>query len=112
MRLRPYALTILAIAGLAACQRAETPVAKGEIYFKAYGCMKCHSVGDEGGTYGPNLSFIGFRKSPQWLDLWLKNPHAWRSQTVMPNFNLPDDTRGALVAYLSSQKGQAWDKSG
>jgi mono/diheme cytochrome c family protein len=87
-------------------------VGQGEAYFNAYGCIKCHQLGGEGGTYGPDLTLIGFRKSPEWLNTWLKNPHSWRKETVMPNFNLPDGIRGALVAYLSIQKGQAWEKTG
>ncbi len=51
---------------------------------------------------------IGFRKSAEWIDLWLQGPHAWNPKTVMPDFNLKDETRKDLVAYLSAQKGQAW----
>ncbi|MBI5629507.1 MAG: cytochrome c [Elusimicrobia bacterium] len=110
MRLKTSAcLVILAAAALAACQRASSPEARGQAYFNALGCRQCHQVGAVGGSYGPNLTFIGFRKSPQWLDAWLKNPHSWRKQTVMPNFNLNQEMRAALVAYLSTQKGQAWE---
>jgi|SRR5579883_1959809 len=107
-------LTLLAgVVALAACQSTSTdPVARGQADFNALGCVKCHAMGNEGGNWGPNLTFIGFRKSPQWLDQWLKNPHAWRQQTVMPNFHLDDGVRADLVAYLSAQKGQAWDQSG
>lgn len=109
MKLRAFEwILIAAVAALAACQHASTPVARGELYFDALGCAKCHSIGDKGGTWGPNLTFIGVRKSPQWLDIWLKDPHAWRKQTVMPNFHLRDNIRADLVAYLSAQKGQAW----
>jgi mono/diheme cytochrome c family protein len=104
----PHYLVILALVGLAACQNAKDPVARGEAYFNGLGCIKCHAIGDKGVNWGPNLTLIGFRKSPQWLDMWLKNPHAWRKETVMPAFNLKDDVRSDLVAYLSAQKGQAW----
>ncbi|MHB2025259.1 MAG: c-type cytochrome [Elusimicrobiota bacterium] len=97
----------------AACreQKPTTDVQKGQAYFNALGCKSCHAIGDQGGGYGPNLTYIGFRKSPQWIALWLKDPHAWRAQTVMPNFHLSDEMRGALTAYLSTQKGQAWAAS-
>ncbi len=101
-------LLLAAVVVLAACQHAEDPVARGKLYFDALGCEKCHTIGNQGGTWGPNLTFIGVRKSPQWLDMWLKDPHAWRKQTVMPNFHLTDSVRSDLVAYLSQQKGQAW----
>lgn len=90
---------------------------RGAAYFSGFGCVQCHRIGRTGGTYGPDLTYIGFRKTPQWLDLWLKNPHAWKNNTVMPNFNLNDKARAALVAYLGSLKGSAyrdappWDDS-
>ena len=106
------AFLLAALGFLAACQNATEPAARGEAYFNSYGCAKCHAIGQTGGDWGPKLTFIGFRKSEKWLDMWLKNPHAWRPQTVMPNFDLTDDARTSLVAYLSLQKGQAWEKTG
>ncbi len=105
-------ILISSFSTLAACRGEQDPAVKGAAYFNSYGCVKCHAIGETGGSYGPNLTLIGFRKTPQWLDLWLKNPHAWRSQTVMPNFHLSDEMRGDLVAYLSQQKGQAWETTG
>ena len=93
---------------LASACAQSTPESRGQSTFTAFGCIKCHSIGHGGGVYGPDLTTIGFRKSKEWLDQWLHNPHEWKSTTVMPNFNLNDDIRADLVAYLSQQKGQAW----
>jgi mono/diheme cytochrome c family protein len=104
-------LALIFVAALSACSRQPDltdPVARGERDFRGIGCAKCHMIGDVGNEWGPNLTLIGFRKSPEWLDLWLKNPHSWNMKTVMPNFNLSDATRADLVAYLSTQKGQSW----
>ena len=108
---RRLSLTLIFAAALSACSRQPEltdPVARGERDFQGLGCAKCHTIGDVGNEWGPNLTLIGFRKTPDWLDQWLKNPHAWNMKTVMPNFNLQDGTRADLVAYLSAQKGQAW----
>jgi mono/diheme cytochrome c family protein len=94
-----------------ACSRqlpSADPVVRGERDFEGLGCAKCHMIGDKGNDWGPNLTLVGFRKTPEWLDQWLKNPHGWNPKTVMPNFNLNDETRANLVAYLAAQKGQAW----
>jgi len=108
---RRIALAALLTLALSACSRQEPltdPVARGERDFRGLGCAKCHMIGDVGNEWGPNLTLVGFRKSSEWLDLWLRNPHEWNAKTVMPNFNLSDATRADLVAYLSAQKGQAW----
>lgn len=105
------AAAIASLSALSACGRQPEltdPVARGQRDFEGLGCAKCHMIGSTGNEWGPNLTLVGFRKTPEWLDLWLRNPHAWNMKTVMPNFNLPDGTRADLVAYLSAQKGQAW----
>lgn len=111
-------IPVAAASALAACQHPADPVVKGQRYFKAFGCVRCHMIGDTGvgAHYGPDLTYVGFRKSKEWLSMWLSNPHGWKKNTVMPNLHLPDHVRDALVAYLGEQKGQAfgdakpWDK--
>lgn len=95
----------------AACAKQETlgdPVARGERYFDGLGCVKCHQIGDKGVAWGPDLTMLGYRKSAEWIDQWLEDPHGWNPKTVMPDFNLNAETKADIVAYLSAQKGQAW----
>lgn len=94
---------------LASCQRARTPVERGRAVFNGFGCSSCHRIGNQGGVLGPDLTFIGFRKSKEWLGLWLKNPHGWKNNTLMPNFNLAEGTRNDLVEYLAALRGQDFD---
>jgi mono/diheme cytochrome c family protein len=102
---------LVAAASLAACSGGGSdPVLKGQAAFTGFGCVKCHTIGGEGGTYGPDLTFVGFRKSKQWIDMWLTNPHAWKPTTAMPNFHLPEEVRAELVEYLSAQKGDGYRK--
>jgi len=104
---RLFPLFILA-AGLSACQSKTQDRSPGRGAFVGYGCIRCHTIAGEGGTYGPDLTFVGFRKSREWLDLWLKNPHGWKRNTVMPNLHLDPGVRAALVDYLSSLKGEGY----
>ncbi len=109
-----FLLVILALAASlsqVSCSRSDAAVQNGQALFKGYGCATCHKVGNVGGNLGPDLTYIGFRKSPEWLDLWLKDPQAWKHNTLMPNFYLKDDTRKALVAYLSSLKGEQYKEN-
>ena len=96
-------------AAVAGCAPAPAdPVKLGKVYFTGFDCVKCHRIGEEGGTRGPDLTFIGFRKSRAWLDVWLKSPPAWRHDTTMPSYYLKDNVRAALLEFLAAQKGQAF----
>lgn len=98
------ALCLLALL-TAACAPSE-PVSQGRAYYAASSCRNCHRIGAEGRSAGPDLSFVGFRQSPEWLDLWLKDPKAWRPQTTMPDPRLSPTARRQIVLYLSELKGQ------
>lgn len=107
------------VALLAACSQGPAPTGPGagKAYFKQVGCASCHRVGSDGSATGPDLTFVGFRHTPEWLDLFLKDPQAWKPDTLMPNRRLPDEARKAIVEYLASLQGQdappgkrSWDE--
>lgn len=103
----------LAVLSTACAPRGPaTPAQKGRGVYAAYDCKRCHRIGAEGGDTGPDLTFVGFRKSPEFLAVWLKDPSAWQPNTLMPNFQLNDEARGHLAAYLGTLKGEGyrpWD---
>lgn len=100
---------LLILVLLAGCAGSKDPVARGRSYFVGLGCITCHRIGDKGGGQaGPDLTTVGFRKTPEWLRLWLANPAAWKPGTAMPNFKLKDNVREDLVAYLTSLKGEIY----
>jgi mono/diheme cytochrome c family protein len=103
-------LALLA-AGAAACsvQPPSGPVA-GKAYFVQAGCAACHRVGSLGNAVGPDLTFVGFRRSPQWLETWIRDPQAWKPGTLMPNKQLSPAARAAIISYLAEQQGQEWPK--
>ncbi len=80
----------------------------GRFLVEEHGCVKCHAAEATqkfAEHTGPNLTKIGERTTPGWLDAWLKDPHALRPNTVMPKM-FADDAAGAaeryaVVAYLS-----------
>ncbi|MFQ5627822.1 MAG: c-type cytochrome [bacterium] len=87
------------------------PVKAGEALFNAYDCYACHRIGDEGRFVGPNLTWVGIRKSRDWEAVWLKDPLAYKPGTFMPNFNLSEPEINALTTFLHSLQGQQNDKS-
>lgn len=99
---------LAALLALGACSKAPSGTNAGKAYFQALNCRACHRIGGDGGIGGPDLTYVGFRHSKEWLEQWLKNPQAWRPGTTMPNPNLTDKPRAALIEYLSSLQGQAF----
>jgi mono/diheme cytochrome c family protein len=76
-------------------------VAKGRgLYFERYGCQGCHQVGGKGGYVGPPLDKVGSRLKAGWIFHWLKNPQAYKPESIEPNNRLTDDEAEALTTYL------------
>ena len=106
------ALTVKGIASVpevtaepaASGERPADPVAWGRELFTARECRTCHVIGDEGGTTGPDLSFVGRRLQPDWLPAWIRNPKAYKPTTEMPAFEGSEEELKALVAYLLTLK--------
>ncbi|MBI5200515.1 MAG: cytochrome c [Elusimicrobia bacterium] len=100
---------LLPVLFLASCgPDNRTPAEKGKAGYASSNCRQCHMIAGEGGMIGPDLTFVGFRKSPEFLDLWLKNPQAWQESTKMPTFNFTDQTRANIVAYLATLRGEGY----
>ena len=107
-------LALALLAGLGACAKPGGPpnAAAGKAYFSQVGCASCHRVGSEGSATGPDLTLVGFRHAPEWLELFIKDPKGWKAGTLMPDTRLSPDARAAIVAYLAGLKGQDWPKGG
>ena len=85
---------------------AIRPASAGQpppLYFQQV-CVACHSVGGTGGVVGPALDGVSLRLSAGELDRWLADPPSVKPGTAMPNLQLPDATRGELVAWLVTLK--------
>ena len=46
----------------------------GPKLFKEYYCIDCHTLGHQGGTVGPDLSYIGKTKSLSWIKAQIFHP--------------------------------------
>ncbi len=84
------------------------PFDAGRFLYEEQGCKNCHQSKDQGldagfvNRTGPDLSEVGRRVFPGWLDAWLANPKAVRPHTTMPQL-FTDDERGAAERYAVGQ---------
>jgi len=49
---------------------------------------------------GPDLKEVRAKLRPEWVPVWLKNPHAFRPTTRMPRFRLDEDELPAVAAFI------------
>jgi len=81
----------------------EADIEKGRRLIRALPCLNCHTItGGERRLLGPDLSEIGTRLQPAFIYLWIENPQAFDSKTIMPNLGLKDRHLFPLARYLMS----------
>jgi len=71
-------------------------VAQGKLLYEKWGCPRCHAIGGQGGTIGPDLTRVGAKpgRDSAWYIRHLQNP-----QAVVPGSLMPP-LRGASEAEL------------
>lgn len=79
---------------------------EGKQLYHALGCEACHMIGSSGGTSGPNLSEVGRRLTLDYLEAWLRNPHALIPSAIEPDYGLSEEDSGYLARYLKGLTGE------
>jgi mono/diheme cytochrome c family protein len=76
----------------------------GRYLFEELGCKNCHASKADSFVErtGPDLSDVGRRVFPGWLDAWLADPAKLRPHTTMPKL-FADDERGKAERYAVGQ---------
>lgn len=78
----------------------ERSVRSGEELVVQLGCTGCHTINGTGGEFGPDLSDISSKTTPDFLFYWLKDPKDHQPDAPMPNLRIPDEEIQDIVAYL------------
>ena len=91
----------------------EGKEAAGRHVFETTACVNCHAAGGTNGTgrFGPDLTHLMSRRTiaagaaentPENLRLWIQNPDAIKTGSLMPAMKLSHDELEALVRYLET----------
>jgi mono/diheme cytochrome c family protein len=80
------------------------PSAGATLYGESF-CATCHAVQNAagnvvGGDVGPELTRIGSKTRPEWLQAWLKNPRIYDPATGMPHYRFTDQQVTVLEGFL------------
>jgi mono/diheme cytochrome c family protein len=78
------------------------------VYGEAF-CASCHAVQTAagnlvGGNVGPELTRVGSKVKPEWLQAWLRNPRIYDPETQMPHYRFNDQQASLLNAFLLNKR--------
>lgn len=83
------------------------PSAGTTLYGQSF-CASCHAVQNAagnlvGGNFGPELTGIGTKAKPEWLQNWVANPSHYDPQTMMPHYRFNAVQVATLTEFLESK---------
>ncbi|HLI63900.1 MAG TPA: c-type cytochrome [Terriglobales bacterium] len=86
---------------------AADPAAGTTLYGESF-CASCHAIQNAagvlvGGDFGPELTGIGTKAKPEWLQDWVTNPNHYDPQTMMPHYRFTAEQVATLVGFLQSK---------
>jgi mono/diheme cytochrome c family protein len=90
-----------------AAKGATDPAAGASLYGESF-CASCHAVQNAagnmvGGDVGPELTKVGSKVKPEWLQAWLKNPRVYDPGTGMPHYRFTDAQVTTLQGFLQAK---------
>jgi len=91
-------------APIAPSQKAPDPTAGASLYGESF-CASCHAVQNAagnlvGGDVGPELTRVGSKVKPDWLQVWLRSPRTYDAGTAMPHYRFNDQQVALLRTFL------------
>lgn len=88
----------------ASAKASSDPTAGASLYGESF-CASCHAVQNAagnivGGDVGPELTRVGSKVKPEWLQAWLRNPRVYNPPTGMPHYRFNDSQVATLSGFL------------
>jgi len=83
---------------------SSDPAAGASLYGESF-CASCHAVQNAagnvvGGNVGPELTRVGSKVKPEWLQAWLRNLRSYDPGTAMPHYRFNDAQVATLSEFL------------
>ena len=95
-------LSSLLFVALAACESNS----RGARIYQSQRCPECHTLKGKGGAVGPNLTYVGSKRSRDFIVVQIRDPRSHNANSAMPSFRdkLSDQEISDLADYLSGLK--------
>jgi ubiquinol-cytochrome c reductase cytochrome b subunit len=82
-------------------ESAAPALTEGAAVYVASLCSTCHKVNGSGGTTGPALNGVSFRRSTDWIRRHFVAPRSLSPGTIMPSYRFAAEDEKALITYLN-----------
>jgi mono/diheme cytochrome c family protein len=107
-----YGPKLAAMQAKPASASASALVEGASLYEQSF-CASCHAAQNAagnlvGGDLGPELTRVGAKVKPEWLEEWIRDPNGYNADTKMPHYRFNDKQVGLLTNYLLSKTGSEW----
>lgn len=99
-----FVLMAVSIKEIYSVPTTEPGLLRGKELYARLQCGGCHRIHGEGGSVGPDLSFVGAQRDRDWLVRHFKDPKSVVPGSFMPAFNLSDPEMEDLTNYMLSLK--------
>lgn len=100
----PTLLAMLVFAPAVSAQDGAALVEQGRQAFMRNGCYGCHTVGRMGTPLAYDLTHVGAKYRPEYLERWLRDPSYLRPSAHMPALELSEADIRAVAAFLAAQQ--------
>ncbi len=97
----------VAVASANTKDKTPDPTAGASLYGESF-CASCHAVQNAagnvvGGDVGPELTRVGNKVKPEWLQGWFRNPRVYDPGTAMPHYRFNDTQVSLLSGFLGNK---------
>jgi mono/diheme cytochrome c family protein len=88
-------------------QKSSDPSTGNSLYGESF-CASCHAVQNAagnlvGGNVGPELTRVGNKVKPEWLQAWVRDPRVYDPKTEMPHYRFTDAQIATMAGFLEAK---------
>jgi mono/diheme cytochrome c family protein len=86
---------------------APDPAAAASLYGESF-CASCHAAQNAagnlvGGDLGPEVTGVGSKVKPEWLEAWLNDPHSYDPGTTMPHYRWTGQQLKLIASFVENK---------
>jgi len=94
----------LSLYEVASLPKSDPSVLRGKALYQELDCAGCHRIHGKGGSFAPDLSYVGDVRDQDWFMRHFRNPQAVVPDSAMPEYGLNEEELSDLTNYMLTLK--------